>query len=58
MDKQFFIIGVYDFELYRAASGDYCVTVSKYAEPAESYNLGTLENAYKFILSFAGEAER
>ena len=39
------------YELYQAASGDYCVTVSKYAQGEESYNLGSLENALKFILS-------
>ena len=40
-----------EYELYRAASGDYCVTVIKYGEENADYNLGSLEKALEFILS-------
>lgn len=40
-----------EYELYQAASGDYCVSVSKYGQERDDYNLGSLEEAYAFILS-------
>ena len=40
-----------EYELYVAASGDYCVTVGKYGEEPVSYNLGSRESALAFILS-------
>ena len=40
-----------EYEIYVAASGDYCVTVSRYAEEPVSYNLGSKEEALSFILS-------
>lgn len=48
-----YVIGETEYELYRAASGDYCVTVMKYGEENEDYNLGTLSMAYAFILAYA-----
>ena len=42
-----------DFQLYQAASGDWCVSVEKYGEEREYYNCGALEKAYEFILSYA-----
>lgn len=42
-----------EFELYQAPSGDYCVSVEQYGKEREDYNLGSLEKAYKFILSYA-----
>lgn len=44
--------GEYEFELYQAASGDWCVTVTTYNKH-ESYNLGSREQALEFILSYA-----
>ena len=38
------------YELYRAASGDYCVSVERYGENPEHYNLGNKEDALAFIL--------
>lgn len=40
-----------EYEVRVAASGDYCVTVSRYAEEPETYNLGSEIEALKFILS-------
>ena len=39
-----------EYELYRAASGDYCVSVSEYGN-RDDYNLGSIEDAYEFILN-------
>lgn len=39
-----------EYELYQAASGDYCVSVSEYGKERDDYNLGSLEDAYEFIL--------
>lgn len=39
------------YELYQAASGDYCVSVERYGEEAEHYNLGSKEDALEFILA-------
>lgn len=44
-------IGEKDYELYQAASGDWCVTVSEFGKDDESYNLGAYEKALEFILS-------
>lgn len=41
-----------EYELYQAASGDYCVSViSEYNQEQNDYNIGSLEDAYEFILS-------
>ena len=50
MEKKLFIIEGTEYELYRAASGDWCVSVSEYGKERQDYNLGSLEEAYKFIL--------
>lgn len=39
-----------EYELYQAASGDYCVSVSRYGMEREDYNLGSKEEALAFIL--------
>ena len=39
-----------EYEIYQSASGDYCVSVSEYGKERDDYNLGSLENAYEFIL--------
>jgi hypothetical protein len=49
---KYFQINDLEYELYLAASGDYCVTVTAYGQEPESYNLGSLERAYEFILSY------
>lgn len=46
-----YLIEGIEYELYQAASGDYCVKVSKYGCEDESYNLGSREKALEFILS-------
>lgn len=40
-----------EYELYLAASGDYCVSVSRYGEERADYNLGSREDALAFILA-------
>ena len=40
-----------EYTLYEAASGDWCVSVSRYGEEREDYNLGDYANALEFILS-------
>lgn len=41
-----------EYTLYRAASGDYCVSVDRFFDgDRKDYNCGTLEKAYEFILS-------
>lgn len=40
-----------DYELYQAASGDYCVSVSRNDEERADYNIGSKEDALAFILS-------
>lgn len=40
-----------EYELYLAASGDYCVSVSRYGEERLDYNLGSKEDALAFILA-------
>lgn len=49
--EKFYRIGDIDYELYQAASGDWCVTVSEFGKEDNSYNLGTYEKALEFILS-------
>lgn len=39
-----------EYELYLAASGDYCVSVSRYGKEKEDYNIGSKEDALSFIL--------
>lgn len=39
-----------EYELYLAASGDYCVSVSRFGEEREDYNIGSKEDALAFIL--------
>lgn len=41
-----------EYELYQAASGHYCVSVSEYGKERDDYNFGSLEDAYEFILSY------
>lgn len=40
-----------EYELYQAASGDWCVSVSQYGQEREDYNLGSREKALEFTLS-------
>jgi len=40
-----------EYEVYQAASGDYCVSISEYGKERDDYNLGSLEEAYELILS-------
>ena len=49
--KTYNINGV-EYEVYKAASGCYCVSVSRYGEEREDYNLGGYEKALEFILSY------
>lgn len=44
-------IGDVEYELYLAASGDYCVSVSRYGGERQDYNCGGLIDALSFILS-------
>lgn len=39
-----------EYKLYQAASGDYCVSVSRPCEERMDYNLGSRESALAFIL--------
>lgn len=39
-----------EYELYQAASGDYCVSVYRYGKEPENYNIGSKEEALAFIL--------
>lgn len=56
--NKFYCINETEYELYQAASGDWCVTVSCYGSEDESYNLGSKEEALAFILSeYECEAE-
>lgn len=42
------------YELYQAASGDWCVTIIKYGDAPQSYNFGKNKlEALDFILSDA-----
>lgn len=50
---KYYSFGEYEFKMYQAASGDYCVSVEQYGQEREDYNLGTLEKAYEHILSYA-----
>lgn len=51
MEHEFYSIGQNVYEVYVAASGDYCVSVYKYGNDREDYNLGSKEDALAFILS-------
>lgn len=44
-------IGNTEYEIYLAASGDYCVSVSRHGEDRKDYNLGTIQDALIFIMS-------
>jgi len=46
--KKMYIGKAADFELYQAASGDYCVSIHHIAGRYD-YNLGSLEKALNFI---------
>lgn len=46
-----YIINEKEFEVYEAASGDYCVTVADF-KGEQSYNCGSLESALRFVLSY------
>lgn len=50
MNTTWSIEGV-EYELYQAASGDWCVSVSRYGKEREDYNIGSREKALEFILS-------
>ena len=52
-DKTIYSFDGYEFELYQAASKDWCVTVSIPFTGHDSYNLGSKEKALEFILSYA-----
>lgn len=39
-----------EYEIYKAASGDYCVSVSEYGKERRDYNIGSYEKALEFIL--------
>lgn len=39
-----------EYELYRAASGDYCVSVYKCGKSCGDFNLGSIASALEFIL--------
>ena len=44
----------YEFELYQAASNDWCVSVwENKTDTIKDFNLGTKESALDFILSYA-----
>lgn len=40
-----------EYEMYLAASGDYCVSVSRPFKERKDYNIGSKEDALAFILS-------
>lgn len=46
---KWFSIEEKEYELYKAASGDYCVSVYTYTD-RKDYNIGTYEEALEFIL--------
>lgn len=48
--KTYLLKGI-EYELYLAASGDYCVSVSEPFEERKDYNLGSKEEALEFILA-------
>ena len=50
MENRIFVIERTEYELYQAAYGDWCVSVSEYSKERQDYNLGSLEEAYNFIL--------
>ena len=50
MKNRLFVIEGTEYEMYQAASGDWCVSVTEYGKEREDYNLGSLEEAYEFIL--------
>lgn len=50
MDNMIYVVNGVQYELYQCASGDWCVTVSAYGCEDLSYNCGSKENAYAFIL--------
>lgn len=49
MVYKIFVINGTGYELYQAASGDWCVTVDD-GSPRRHYNLGSMEDALAFIL--------
>ena len=50
MERNYVIEGT-EYDLYQAASGDWCVSVDSREGEREDYNLGTREAALEFILS-------
>lgn len=40
-----------EYELYQAASGDYCVSVDQYGKERMDYGFNSKEEALEFILS-------
>ena len=50
MENKCYKIGNTDYEIYQAASGDYCVAVDEHGE-YNYYNCGTYEKALEFILA-------
>lgn len=50
---EFYIVNETEYEIYKSASGHYCVEVNKYGDEPERYNCGTRESALEFILKDA-----
>ena len=40
-----------DVALYKATSGDFCVSVERYGKEPEHYNIGSEKDALAFILA-------
>lgn len=54
MNEYYEVNGI-EYELYQAASGDFCVSVSRYGEDRDDYNCGSRESALEFILADSKE---
>ena len=50
MENMYSIDGI-EYELYQAASGDFCVSVFERDQERKDYNIGSREAALDFILS-------
>ena len=54
-----YIIAGIEYEIYQAASGDWCVSVDSREGERKDYNLGTYEKALEFILAdYTAEEEK
>ena len=51
MAEKYYVINGTDYELYQAASGDWCVSVDDREGERKDYNLGSKEKALEFILA-------